>query len=246
MYTYLGVSTTEDDLIPHSVDSTTIRPLQEITSNHINLADHSTISSSTSNYPYHKMPSRGAINYNHVHYDFNKCRDRAEVTGRHHRCPYLDEEDMEVASEDDYEVIKEENNEVSSDEEPLSPIPEQLFENYKTPSTNVNLTDWYNKVQIVPSQTLLPFCFTTSSPVTMRTESLDHLIRLLERTEKPILIPNSHKLLANKDLAAILRNATKNIDAQLDTIHANFQQHRGQHWTDCRDFYCNPMAAVIK
>ena len=128
---------------------------------------------------------------------------------------------------------------MSSDEEPLSRIPEELFEKYKTPSTNVNLTDRYNNLQIVPSQTSLLFRFTTSSSVTMRTESLDHLIRLLEGTEKLILTPNSHKPLSNKELAAIVRNATKNVDSQLNTIHTNFQQHRCQHWTDCHDYYCN-------
>ena len=57
-------------------------------------------------------------------------------------------------------------------------------------------------------------------------------------TEKPILIPNSHKPFSNKELAAIVRNANKNVDSQLDTIHANFRQYCCQHWTDCRDFYC--------
>ena len=102
---------------------------------------------------------------------------------------------------------------MSSDEEPLSRIPEELFEKYKTPSTNVNLTDRYNNLQIVPSQTSLLFRFTTSSPVTMRNELLDHLISLLEGTEIPIPIPNSHKLLSNKELGAMVRNATSNIDS---------------------------------
>ena len=102
MYKYPGVSTTENDLIPHSVDSTTIRPLQEITNNHINLSDHSTTSSSTSNHPDHNMPPRGAINFTHVDCDFNKCRGRAEIAGHHHSCLYLHEEDMEVTSKNDY------------------------------------------------------------------------------------------------------------------------------------------------
>ena len=58
----------------------------------------------------------------------------------------------------------------------------------------------------------------------MRNEWLDYLIRLLEGTEKPILIPNSHKLLFNEDLAAIVRNATKTLNSQVDMINANFQQ----------------------
>ena len=186
MHKYPTVSTTEDDLIPHSVDSATIRPLHEITRNNLNLSDQSTTSSVSSDQPYHKMPPCGAINLTHVDCDFNKCRGRAEMTGRHHSCPYLGEEDMELTSEDDYEVINKEDKEMSSDEEPLSPILEVLFEKYKALSTNVNLTDGYNNLRIVPSQTSLPFCFTTSSPISMRNELLDYLIRLLERTEKPI------------------------------------------------------------
>ena len=102
---------------------------------------------------------------------------------------------------------------MSSDKEPLSPTRGELLEKYKAPSTNVNLTDRYNNLRILPSQTPLPFCFTTSSPVTMRNEYSDHLIRLLEGTEKPILTPNSHKPLSNEELAAIVRNATKNVDS---------------------------------
>ena len=144
MHKYLGVSTTEDDLIPYSVDSTIIRLLQEITSNYINLSDHSTTSSPTSDHPYHNMPPRGAINFTHVDYDFNKCSSRAETVEHYRSCPYLDEEAMELTSEDDYEVIKKKDKEVSSDEEPLSPMPEKLFKKYKAPSTNVNLTNRYN------------------------------------------------------------------------------------------------------
>ena len=56
----------------------------------------------------------------------------------------------------------------------------------------------------------------------MRNESLDHLIRLLEGTEKPILTSYSHKPLSNEKLAAIVTNATNNVDSQLDPIHTNF------------------------
>ena len=129
---------------------------------------------------------------------------------------------MQLASEDDSEVIKKEHKEVSYDKEPLSSIPGELFEKYKATSTNVNLTDRCNKVQIVPSQNPLPFRFTPSSPVTMRHELLDHLIRLLEGTENPILIPNSHKPLSNQELAAIIRNTTKKINIKIETIHVNF------------------------
>ena len=93
---------------------------------------------------------------------------------------------MELTSKDDYEdikkeykVIKKQDKEVSLEEEPLSPIADELLENCKAPSSNVNLTDRYNNLEILPSQTPLAFCFTTSSPVTMRNESLDYHIRLL-------------------------------------------------------------------
>ena len=175
------------------------------------------------------MPSCGAINFTHVDCDFNKCRGRAETAVHHHSCSYLDVEDMELNTKYHYEVIKKDDKEVSSDEEPLSPIPEELFEKYNASSTNVNLTDGYNNLRIVQSQTPLAFRFTTSSPVTIRNESLDHCMRLLEGNVIPILIPNSKKPLSNEELAAIVRNATKNVDFQLDTIHTNFQQHRRQH-----------------
>ena len=82
---------------------------------------------------------------------------------------------------------------MSAAEEPLSLMPEELFAKVKALSTNGNLTDEYNNLRIVPSLTTLPFRFTTSSHVIMRNESLDHHIRLLEGTEKPMLTPNSHK-----------------------------------------------------
>ena len=118
---------------------------------------------------------------------------------------------------------------MSSDEEPLSPMLEELFENYKPSSINVNMTDGYNNLWIVLSQKTLPFHFSTSSSIMMSNESLDYLNRLLEGTEKPILTLNSQKPLSNEDCAAIIRNATKNDDVQLETIYENFQQHRRQH-----------------
>ena len=54
------------------------------------------------------------------------------------------------------------------------------------------------------------------------------MIRLLEGTEKPILTVNSHKLLSNEVLTTNVRNASKTVDVQLNTIHANFQQHHLQ------------------
>ena len=55
------------------------------------------------------------------------------------------------------------------------------------------------------------------------------LISLLEGTVKPILTQSSDKPLSNEDLAAIVTNATKNVDSQFHTIDANFQQHHRQH-----------------
>ena len=88
-------------LISHTVDSTTIRPLQDITSNHINLLDHSTTSSPTSNHHYANMPSRGDIHFTHVDCNFDKCRGRAEPSSHHYSYLYPDEEDVELTSEDD-------------------------------------------------------------------------------------------------------------------------------------------------
>ena len=99
------------------------------------------------------MPPCRVINFTHVDYDFNKCRLKAEMAGHYRSCPRLEEEDIEVTSKDDYEVFKKEDKEVFSDEQPLSPIQEEHFKKYKAPSTNVNLTDRYNHLWIVLSQT---------------------------------------------------------------------------------------------
>ena len=128
---YSGISTTEDKLIPDSVDSITIRPSQEISSNYINLSNYSTISSPTSNWPYTKMLRSGAINVTHVDFDFNRSRGRAETDRYQNSCPYVGEEDMELNSKDDYEVIKKEDKVVHSDEKPLSAIPEELARSTK-------------------------------------------------------------------------------------------------------------------
>ena len=105
---------------------------------------------------------------------------------------------MEPNSEDNYVVIKKNDKEVTSDEVSLSLILEDIFEKYKALSANINLTDRYNYLKIVLSQTPLRFRFTTSGSVTMRNESLDYLIRLLEGTEKPILKSNSYNLLSKE------------------------------------------------
>ena len=153
IHKYTSVSIIEDDLIPHHVDSATIRALQEITSNHINLSDHSTASSPTSDHPYLNMPTAGAINFTHVYCDFNKCRGRAETARHHHSCLYLDNKQMELNIKGDYKVIEKEDKEVYSDEEPLSPMAGKRFENYQAPTTNANPTDGYNNLRMVPSET---------------------------------------------------------------------------------------------
>ena len=102
---------------------------------------------------------------------------------------------------------------MSLDEEPLSSIPGELFEMYKAPSTNVNLTDTYKNLQIALSQNPLPYHFTTSSSVRMRNEFLDPLRALLVGTQKPVLTPNRCKLWSNKELVAIGRNLTKKGDS---------------------------------
>ena len=238
IHKYASVSTIEDDLILHSVDSTTIRTSQEITSNHIKLSDHSITFSLMSKHPYYNMPPCGAVNFTDIDCELNTYRDRAETAAHNHSCTYLDQEDVELTSEDDSEVIEKKYKAVSSDEEPLSPIPEELVIKYKAPSTNAKLTDAYHNLHVVLYQTPLPFRFTTSSSIAMRNESLDYLVRLLEETEKPILTPDGNKLLSNEKLAAIIRNATKNDYTKLDIIYAIFLHYRGQHGTDCHDYYC--------
>ena len=86
---------------------------------------------------------------------------------------------MELNSKDDYKVIETENKELSSDEEPVSPMGEELFEKNKALTTNAKLTYGYYNLWLVPCQTSLAFCFTISSPVKMRQDSLTNLIRLL-------------------------------------------------------------------
>ena len=54
----------------------------------------------------------------------------------------------------------------------------------------------------------------------MESEYLNCLIRLLEGTEKPIPTLHNHKALSNEDLAVLVRNAIKNVDTQLHSIHA--------------------------
>ena len=76
MYKYPGISTTKDDLIPHSVDYTTIKPWQEIVGSYINLADYSTSSSPTLEQPYQNVLSCRDMNFMHIDCDFNKCRSR--------------------------------------------------------------------------------------------------------------------------------------------------------------------------
>ena len=114
---------------------------------------------------------------------------------------------------------------MSSNEVPLSFILGELFNKYKASYTNVNVTDVYINLRIVLSQTSLTFCFSTSNRVLMRNESINDLISLLDGIEEPILGQHSYKPLSNKELAAVVRNPTKNIDCQLGTFLANFHQH---------------------
>ena len=100
---------------------------------------------------------------------------------------------------------------MSSDKEPLSLIQEELFEKYKAYSTKVNLLDQYHNVQVVQSQCLLRFHFSTRSPVTKRNKCLDNLIRLLEELAQSILTPNRHKPLSNAELNTIVSKGNKNI-----------------------------------
>ena len=106
MKKYQRVSTTEDNLILYSVDSTTIRPSQDVTYNHINLSGHCATSSPASDHQYHNMPPYRAINFTNVNYRFTKCRSRAKTIGHYHRYPYLDKEDVELTNEDDYRLSR--------------------------------------------------------------------------------------------------------------------------------------------
>ena len=51
---------------------------------------------------------------------------------------------------------------------------------------------------------------------------MEFFSKTMQETEKPILIPHSPKWLSNEKLAAIVRNVTKKVDSQLDTIHTKF------------------------
>ena len=99
MYTYLEVFFTKDDLMSYSVGSTTIRLLQEITSTHINLSDHSTTLSTISKHPYHNLTPSRAVNVPYVDCDLSKYRGRGETTGHYHSCLYLDEENTNSSAE---------------------------------------------------------------------------------------------------------------------------------------------------
>ena len=228
VHKYLVIYTTKDNFIPYIVDSTTIGVLHEITRKCIWASDRSARSFPTSNQCCYNVPACRGIKFTHVACNLYKYRGRAESTGPFHSCPYLIEENMELTSEADYELIRKEVKELSAKEEPLSSILEELLEKYKASSTNINIIDAYYILQVVLSQTRLPFCHTMSSPVAMGNDILDDLIKILEGTEKPILIPNSQNLLSNKELAAIIRNATKKVGSKLETVHTKSQQHRCQ------------------
>ena len=122
MEKYPGVSTTKDDLIPHIIAFINIRPLQEITSNHINLSDQSATSSHISKYPFYNMPGCRDINFTNVNCEVNKCKSRAEIAEHHDGCRYLNEEDMQLNSADNHKIIQMENKWMSLDEDTRSPI----------------------------------------------------------------------------------------------------------------------------
>ena len=182
------------------------------------------------------MASCRAIKFTHLEYNFNKCRGRLETAEHYYSCQYLDKEALEI-NKDPYKDIKKVDRQVSSDKEHLSSLLEELFNNYKAHSINVNLQDGCNNLRMGPAHTLLPFHFTSNSILTITNKLLDHLITLLERTEKPILTQNSHKPLSKQDFATIVRNRTKNVDFQLDSIVTYFQHYCRQHWTECCDYH---------
>ena len=223
MHKHPEVSTFANNLVTQSIDSAIFRPYQEIRSKHINLSYHFTTSSSTSNWLYYSMPFCGGINLTYVLCDYNKWTGIAETIAHYHSCPYLEEEDIQLTSEDDYKVIETEKQQVFLNTAQLSLILEQLFEKYKASSANVNMTDGCTTLSVVSSQAQFTFCYTTSSPIVMRNEWWDSFIRLLKWTHKRILTWNSHKLLSNGELVAIVRNANKNIYTKLHNVHTNFQ-----------------------
>ena len=116
-----------------------------------------------------------------------------------------------------------EDKEVSSDKVLLSLMPKATRKEYKASSTNVNLADRYNKLQIVLSKHTLLFRLTTSRPITIRNQLSAYLIAQLKVTKKSILTCNSHKPLSHEDVAAIVRNEIKNICNNIDTCDAKFQ-----------------------
>ena len=61
--------------------------------------------------------------------------------------------------------------------------------------------------------------------VAMRNKLLYYLIKLLKGTEKPILTVNSYEILSKIELAAIVRNGTRNVNFQLKIMNANFLLH---------------------
>ena len=70
------------------------------------------------------MPSRAAINLQHVDCDYNKCRGREISLGHHQSCPLVDEED----ADGEYDIVNE--NSDSESEPPLTPVPQELFDDY--------------------------------------------------------------------------------------------------------------------
>jgi len=111
-------STEEQDFIPQSIDPTEDNTESQdtfVTNNNLSI---SPIPEEIT------MVSRGCINFKHMDCDYNKRAGRDKSIGHHPPCPYLEDENDGVY--EDYDDIKEE--EMHSDEDRLSPIPEDIFD----------------------------------------------------------------------------------------------------------------------
>ena len=113
MHKYSAMSTTEYEIIPHTVDSTTTRCLLEITCKHIKVSDNSIPYSHTADHPYYNVALCGEMNFTHVnsyftHSDshFNKCTSRGKTAGYYCRGIYCYEEDMQPTRQEGYKLIK--------------------------------------------------------------------------------------------------------------------------------------------
>jgi len=112
--------TEEQDFIPQRIDPTKDNSnLQDSSMTTNNRSVSSVLEEIT-------MVSRGYINFKHTDCNYNKCAGRDESLGHHPFCPYLDDEND--GDYEDYDNVKEE--EMQSDEDTLSPIPEEIINGY--------------------------------------------------------------------------------------------------------------------